>query len=318
MNAVKLTGLDGSSPLAFLAALGALRILDERARHAGGDIPRLAWADEGCWIPSLLGSASIDDVIGAILEDLPRWRDEPAFCFAYNRDGERVLPDAPGAIRDLKPDPKVMRAFLDEIALAASRGASRSARHGAAYGTDVATDNSGKTKPSALHFTAGNQTFLGAVAEIHDRVTPEDFHEALVGPWSRSSPLKTLGWDPMGAFNARMYALRASNPSKENRPCVPGAEWLAFVGLSFFPTVPCRAEVLTTCVSGGWKDAALTWPLWTVAATVRTIESLLRTATLEHTDSKQRSARGIGAVLCSAILRSDQGGYGSFSPPRMC
>lgn len=317
MTGVKLTGLDGSIPLAFLAALGALRVVDDRARRAGHALPRLVWIDEGTWVPMLLGIEGMDDLIGAIVEDRSTWADEPAFSFAYSKDGERVAPGSPGAVRDLKPKPPLMRAFLDELALAASNGAPRSARHAAAYGTDVATDNNGNTKPTALHFTAGNQTFLGAVAEVHERATEDDFREALVGPWSRSSPLKSLGWDPMGAFSARMYALRASDPSKENRPCVPGAEWLAFVGLSFFPTVPRKRQVFTTCVDGGWKDAKLTWPLWTIAATARSIESLLRTEHLADMPAKERAARGIGAVFSAAILRSDQGGYGSFSPAGM-
>ncbi len=57
---VTLTGLDGSNPLAFLAALGLLRVLDHRARqhrHNGRTptTPKLAWLDEGGWRPVLRG-----------------------------------------------------------------------------------------------------------------------------------------------------------------------------------------------------------------------------------------------------------------------
>lgn len=314
MKEVQLDGLDGSSPLAFLGALGALRVLDEQARRREQPSPRLSWVDVGVWRPVLHGPRDLEEIIGAVLEDHPRWVDEPAFTLAYRNDGARVEATAPGAIRDLKLPPSVMRAFLVEVAERAAAGDLRSARHAAAYGTDIATDNSGNTKPTSFHFTAGQQTFLGAIAEIQAKLTRDDVREALAGPWSRSSTLKTLGWDPLGAFSARMYALRASNPSNDNRPCVPGAEWLAFVGLSFFPTVPRKSQVFTTCVRGGWKNAAMRWPLWVRPATARTVESLLRTEDLEGMSSVDRVARGIGVVYSAAILRSDQGGYGSFAP----
>lgn len=324
MSDVELTGLEGTNPLAFMAALGALRVLDDRARAARAPAPRLSWQEHGGWLAHVHGPADVEEVVGAVLEDLPTWRDEPAFAFAYTKGkgGARVAPDAHDAVRDLKPDPEVMRGFLLEQAVHAVEGKGRSARHAAAYGSEVVTDNNGNTKPTALHFTAGQQTFLGAVGEIHNGVTKADFVEALEGPWSRSRPLKTLSWDPMGAFSARMYALRANNPSGDTRPGVPGAEWLAYVGLSFFPTAPVvsrggRARLETTGVQGGWKDAVLTWPLWEHPATARTIESLLRMPKLDRLRATERNARGITAIVSARILRSDQGGYGAFSPSRV-
>lgn len=318
MSEVTLAGLDGSNPLAFLAALGTLRILDDRARNNGESAPRLSWRDEGAWHPVIRGPAHLADIVTAVLEDRDTWAGEPALEFAYTIDGEPVDPGAKGAIRDLKPPLPAMRALLDRAAKAASRGDRRSARQVAAYATDVATDRKGNTKPTALHFTAGQQAFLDAVAGLHETLTEAEVREALAGPWRRDSPKKSLGWDPMGAFGARLYALRASDPSKEKRPCVPGAEWLAFVGLSFLPTVPSGRRVATTCVHGGWKDAVFLWPLWALPATARATESLLRTPGLAEMPSRARGARGIVAVLAADILRSDQGGYGSFSPTRVC
>lgn len=311
---VRLHALDGANPFAFMAALGTLRVLDDL--HHQGDRPRLSWTDAGGWRAELDGPGTIGDVIDAVLEDHRAWEQEPALTFAYGKDGTRCEPDAPGAVRDLKPPPEVMRGFFAEVADRATAGEVRSARHAAAYATDMATDKAGKTKPTALHFTAGQQAFLDAVAETHANLTREQVEEALVGPWTRSSTQKTLGWDPLGAFNARMYALRGSDPTRpgEKRPCVPGAEWLAFVGLSFFPTVPRGRQVLTTCVRGGWKDAVMQWPVWIRPATASTVESLLRIEDIEATTSGQRDARGIGAVYRARILRSDQGGYGAFAP----
>lgn len=316
MSEVQLDGLDGLSPLGFLSALGTLRVLDDRARSArrAAAKPKLRWVDAGGWRPFLDGPRDLDEVVGAVLEDIPSWASEPALRLAYDRSGLACDPEVKGAVRDLKPPPSVMRSFLNVVAERAMHGNNRSARHAVAYGTDVAVDNNGNTKPTALHFTAGQQTFLSAVAEIRENLTREHLEEALVGPWKRESSLKTLGWDPMGAFSARMYAMRASNPASEKRPGMPGAEWLAFIGLSFLPTVPDGTRVLTTGVRGGWKDSKFTWPLWTRPASARTIESLLRTPALAETKARERCARGIAIVCQASILRSEQGGYGAFAP----
>ncbi len=316
MTEVSLDGLDGLSPLGFFASLGVLRVLDDRARSARHEMagPRMSWVDSGGWRPRVHGVSGLEEVIGAVLEDQPSWTNEPALRFAYDKGGELCAPDVRGAVRDLKPPPGVMRGFLMQVADLWATGKGRSARHAAAYGTDIATDNNGNTKPTSLHFTAGQQTFLSAVAEIHENLTREHIREALAGPWKRESTLKTAGWDPMGAFTARMYAMRASNPASEKRPGTPGAEWLAFIGMSFFPTFPVGTQVCTTCVRGGWKDSSLTWPLWDRPASARTIESLLRTPRLAQLQARQRAARGVVAICKASILRSDQGGYGAFAP----
>ncbi len=322
MNGVVLTGIDGLNPLGFLAAIGTLRVLDDHARRTAQPTPRLAWRDDGEWRPVVHGPKSLDAVVAIVVEDLPTWRDEPALGLAYASDGNLVPPDSRSATRDLKPPPKAMRTFLQQVADRAAMGSIRSARHAAAYGSDVVQDNNGNTKPTALHFTAGQQTFLGAVACVFDklRASPEfataAVREALQGPWTRNSTLKTLGWDTMGAFNARMYALRAGDPSADKRPCVPGAEWLAFIGLCFLPSAPMGNRLVTACVDGGWKDAQMTWPLWTAPTSARGVESLLRIppARLKQMTARQRAALGIGAVAFARIVRAAQGGYGAFAP----
>lgn len=314
MKAVVLEGLDGLNPLAFLAALGVLRILDDGARTEGGRRPTLTWEMNDTWNPLLTTSLNLDGIIREVMLDRDRWSNEPALLFAYTGKGERSEPTEGEAVRDIKPPPELMREFLNDVAEGAAQGQHRSARHAAAFASDVAVDNKGNTKPTALHFTAGNQSFLGSAAEVHAGLTEEDVREALVGPWTRSSKLKSLGWDPLGAFSARMYALRATDPGPEKRPSVPGAEWLAFVGMSFFPTAPRGRKLYTTGVSGEWKASCLRWPIWTVHAESRTVESLLRSPELLEEPADWRTVRGVQLVCSAPILRSDVGGYGSFGP----
>ena len=333
MSYVTLTGLDGSTPLGLMAALGTLRVLDDHYRKLGMSAPRLSWREGSPWPAVLHGVDSIESVMATVAEELPSWLTELAFTFSYDKKNglppEMSVP-AGKTVRDLKAKPKGMRWLLETCAQQASthKGAARdhrSARQVAAYASELVTDNNGRSKPTAFHFTAGTQTFLGAVAAIHEAVSQnseDDLHEALVGPWTRTRKVKTLGWDTLGGFSARMYALRARNPSGDPRPGIPGAEWLAFVGLSFFPVAARGGKLTTTCVKGGWKDSVFTWPLWSVPASADTISALLLSFQPPKGDApaaraqhhQRRAARGIMAVFAANILRSDQGGYGAFSP----
>ena len=152
---------------------------------------------------------------------------------------------------------------------------------------------------------------MKAIAELQEKVSEADFYEALVGPWRRESPLPNMGWD---ATNARLYALRASNPSGDKKTTVAGADWLAFVGLGAFPSFPGKGRLNTTGFKGGWKDSVFTWAVWDRPATWQTARSLCRGSKLLDLSESERRARGLTVAFTASIARSDQGGYGSFAP----
>lgn len=56
MIELPLIGLDGANPLAFLTALGLLRVVNRISPTSG---PRLAWRAEGCWTPVLFLDAPL-------------------------------------------------------------------------------------------------------------------------------------------------------------------------------------------------------------------------------------------------------------------
>jgi hypothetical protein len=281
----------------------------------------LSWADQGCWRPVVHGVPSLDAIVGEVLEDKATWRTDPAFLLAYDDTGEGPVDlDATGTIiRDLKPKPRAMRTFLENLARQPSGVRTpeamviqrRSLDTAAAFGCELIQDNNGNTKPTAFHFSAGQQQFMKAVAELQDRTTAADFVEALAGPWRRERTLPNMGWD---ATDSRLYALRATNPSGEKKTSIPGADWLAFVGLGAFPSFPVGGKLATTGVKGGWKDSVFTWPIWTRPALYSGTCGLLRTLDLRHLSVAARRARSVGAVFTARIGRSDQGGYGTFSP----
>ncbi|MCB9758383.1 MAG: hypothetical protein H6739_00950 [Alphaproteobacteria bacterium] len=293
MNGATLRGLDGANPLGFLAALGALDALGAGAR--------LSWRNQGRWHPVFHDVGSIEDIVEALARDLRSWDDDPTLLLRYRKPNGKE-------VGDLKPPPADFLAYLTGL-----KG-ERALAFAAAFATETATDNNGNTKPTALHFTAGQQLFLDMVLQLQRGVTAEDLTRAIQGPWTRASKLPSLSWD---ATVYRAWALRASDPSKEKRGSEPGAEWLAFRGLCFFPTVPIGRRVFTTCVSGRWKTGRMRWPLWDVPAAAPTVRALLTTLNLTTLNSEQRSVLNIPVVFEAAIQRSDQGGYGSFSPARV-
>lgn len=310
---LKLEGLDASNPLAYLAALGLLQVLTDSSAAAEPRCAwRLSWRDEGRWLAVLHGSNDPDFVIKRLLDDVGSWRDEMALQLAYDGEGKRLPPSADDATFDLKPSPETFRAFADEAANNCTPGKMRSARLIAAYGSELATAKKGDLKPTALHFTSANQKFLSMVCALQQGVKWDDFNEALFGPWRNESKLPSLSWN---ASAPRVYAYRANNPGPEKRGSVPAADWLAFIGLRFFPVMSKGSSLVTTGVKGGWKDSTMRWPVWTSPLTVNAVRSVQSWNGLRDPTAREKcKAAGIEAVYESRILRSDPGGFGSFSP----
>lgn len=312
-NELLLEGLDGSNPLGFLAALGVLRVLTEQS--APPETPRLAWRNEGLWRPVIDTDRSREELVALLVDDIGTWSSDPALDLTYSKqDGATKLAN------DLKPLPRRYREFLEGLLAASDARYHRALAYAAAFATEIATDNNGNVKPTALHFTAGQQEFLAMVTQLVEGakgvtgVGAKDLEEALWGPWRYERPLPVLGWDSTAS---RDYALRASDPSKDKKSGIPGAEWLAFRGLAFVPVAPRGRRIITTGCGGGWKDGYFQWPLWEVPVDAEVARSLLGRGEMESLSQPERSALGIGIVFRSSIRRSDQGGYGSFTPAQV-
>lgn len=306
MNSLRLTGLDAQNPLAYFAALGLLRVIDSHAVETRTERPRLSFIEEGRFLPLLWTPLTMEDAIAVVLNDAERQADNMALQFAFDADGAWVPANTAGATRDLKPSPTAARELLDRAATAGPRVS----RLAAAWFSELVQAGNGKTKPTAFHFTSATQYFLHMIEELRRNLTAEQLHETLIGPWLNTSTLPSLTWD---SSVARLYALRASNPSGEKRGTVPAANWLGALGLEFFPVVPEGKYLATTGVTGTWKQSVFQWPVWEPPASASTVASLLRLKPTRWTGT-ERAAMGISAVFASTISRADQGGAGSFSP----
>lgn len=304
----RLIGLDGQNPLGLFAALGTLRVLDELARASGAQAPRLRFVDEGRQVAELETEHDAERVIELLLEDARSDRGRAALGLSYDENGEPCASNAPKARRDLKPSPSYAASYLREVALHWKQDR-RAADLAHAFLSELVQDNNGSSKPTSFHFAAGQQQWLTMVLELREKLGADDLREALFGPWQeREAP--SLAWD---SSVARDYALRATNPSKEKRGSIPGANWLGVLGLTFFPVEAKGSRLVTTRVTGGWKDSSLIWPVWSRWTTRAVAEALLR-GDPTKLDRDERARLGITQVFACRILRSDQGGYGTFAP----
>lgn len=290
------TGLDGTNPLGFLAGLGVLSACDRMMPDAR---PTLHWT-EGFDCHAVLGGVGdLDTVVNAVMADLEVWRTSPALYFDA---GDGPIPDVKFASND------EVRAYLRACDRADDGG--RSVGLATALLAEFVVDGQGKAKPTDLHFLAGRQLLLLAarkLVEPNDGVTADDLRGAITGPWHRASTLPSFMWD---VNDDRVYALTGRNPAGITKPTEPGAELLALLGLASFPVQRepgRRGRIRQPGSGGGWKRGSLSWPLWSDPATLRSARSLISTTDQRRTGAFLR--------LESTILRSDQGGYGSFRPP---
>lgn len=295
---IELRPLRGRNPRGFFAALGALDV----ATRALPEAPvTLAWTDTVEPVAVLRGPRDLDHLIELCDEDRARWAQSP--LLAWGPDG------VPAA--DLKVPPDSVACWF---ATTLASGERCDADLLAALLAEGPVSGKNDAKPTQLHFTAGQQKFLTKIRELREASHAEALREALAGPWRYASKVTGLGWD---AGSERIHAYRAIAPTKEaTKPTgVPGADWLAFLGLRFFPVAAKADRLTTTGCSGRWKHELFTWPLWSVPASEVVIAALVARADLAAMALADRRALGVHHVLRAPIRRSDQGGYGSFGAP---
>jgi len=298
MSRIQLAGVDGSNPLGFLASLGLLRVVPGA---------RIGYSEDGSFQAFIEGFDKTEaDLAVLIANDATAAADERSpWRFTYTKPPTKK--QGPQEVADLKPPPEAFKKFLANCIAAWLKGDDEAAGYAAAYGTDIAVDGKGNTKPTAFHFTAAQQTFLGAVEGIRASVSREWVEASLFGGHGER-PGSNLRWDP-GA--ERSWALMAKNPSGDGTRVDAPLEWLAFRGLPLLPSFPRGARIITTGVVGRSDEMAFTWPLWSIPASLMTTRSVMQVDWT--TKGSQRVARGIFAICSSAIRRTSQG-FGNFGP----
>jgi hypothetical protein len=298
MSTLRFTALDGSNPLAFLAALGAARLANLTWPERG---IRLGWAREGAWRPELVGI------------DL----DPAGFCQALMERAPWVPVNSYFA--PLGNNLTVPRATFNEVAKSSVTN-SLAAAFTVSFGSEIFEDKERISYTDLSFITgSGHQHFLGTARQLAESTTAEHLYEGLFGPWKNQDKGLSFRWDPE---DAKEYALRWRNPSVGGVTTSWGANRLAFESLPLFPTQP-GATLQTT----GFRHARnqpheFTWPIWAAPVSIDTIGSLLGlkqlVASSADFDRSELEKMGIHEVFRSQRVRIGQGANFkvSFRPAR--
>lgn len=312
LTRIDLDGLDGSNPLAFLAALGTVRTLDP---GASGDV-RLGWSERaGAWRPYLLGRwpASQDALLAALAERLAGVDGRVELRLGADHDNLDVSRDE-------------FRGFVEPVARRATRDDRRAADFAAAFGCEaVARDGrkDNKIEDTALRTMsgAGHQHFLGTMRALVKECTADHLRKALFEPWRYDDPLRglSLRWEPT---EDRRHAYQWTDPtdnSQRTTGSVLGANRLAVEALPFFPTAPLNRGRRTVLATTGFRrtpegEVQWTWPIWAPAIPASVIASVLALPELQRSVPPAAELRSRGIVAVYRSIRVSSGYFRNFTP----
>jgi len=317
-------GIDGSTPLGFLAAVGLLQALQD-ARGSEREVPRLCWKQLDAWRPVLLGSASLEAVAQVVLDDGTRWAESAVLGFSYVKQEKQ----GPKRVGGLKAPLSVVRAWSharreerDEVALAYGAGlfcnevneinkspATSEDCRSAGVATDPAVDLKVGVERTFFDFTSRNAQFLEQVEVIRAYLTIERILQALGKGEADYDALRTLDWDPSSDTPGAIY-------TGFRRGYLPVHEWLGFRGLCLFPLAGHGTKVRMTACTGRRLDGEFTWPLWEGPATSDAVRSLLGYPRLAQLTQEQRRVFGVSALLSASLTKKADRYTGTFAPPQ--
>lgn len=299
MHEIELIGLDGGNLLAYLAALGALRVLTLAEPEAE---VRMSWVDRGWWTPVVHHSriSSGEELVGAL---------ESRVC------GESSINPA----WEIGGDLTLTQAEFSRHLYAQASEARPSQREGAdflaAFGSDVLGIGTKKEQMSDTEFRtmsgAGHQHFLGFMKELARGTGPGHLSRALLEAWDYSDERPSLRWD---SADYRPHALRAEDPSGDPVKTMRGANRLAIEALPLFPTAPMGRQIRTVAFDDRDGGTGIAWPIWIEPLNLGTVSSLLASKEVREADRPVMAHRGIVQVF--RARRFTEGKYRNFSPAR--
>jgi hypothetical protein len=292
MPEIELTGLDGSNLLAYLAALGTLRVLTsaEPERYV-----RMNWVDRGYWVPVVHGTSA----------ETP---EELVDLLAQRVCGEKSVDDAWKIGKDLTLSCEEFGHAMREAVKGSGHRHRGTVDFLAAFGSDIYGAGPKREVMSDTGFRtmsgAGHQHFLGFMLELAAGTDAEQLRRSLLAPWDYADGRPSLRWD---AADYRPHALRAVDPSGDPIKTMRGANRLAIEALPLFPTAPQSRRIRTTAFREIDGETDVGWPIWTEAIELATVASLLAAG-------GDGTRPGVEQVF--RAKRFTEGKYRNFSPSK--
>lgn len=320
-----ISGVDGGTPLGFLAALGLLQVLEDTCPSEPTDRPRLSWVQLDAWRPVLHGIGTLDEVVIRVVSDAESWKTSRILGFRY----VKLEKQGPRLVGGLKAPLAVVRAWQLEQRNASEE---RALAHAAALFCEAVTDplkQSASKEDHQTHgihvapdtpideavertfvdFTSRNAQFLEQVELIRAYLTEDLVRAGLERGVPDLSAPRTLDWDPSADTPGSIY-------TGYQRGFLPVHEWLGFRGLRLFPLAARGSEVRMTASSGRRLRGEFTWPLWERPASLDAVSSLVGYPHLSRLDAERRRALGISMLWSAELTKKADGYTGTFSPAR--
>jgi hypothetical protein len=281
MPEIELAGIDGGNLLAFLAAVGTLRVASLADRTAS---VRMRWVERGRWTPVMghAGCASNEDLMDLLTRRV---------C------GEETVDEAWKIGDDLRFALDEFAAILREAASQASPDCRATADFLSSFGSEAFGTGPKKEQISDSEFRtmsgAGHQHFLGFMRKLAAGCETGHLRRALFEEWDYGDDGPSLRWD---AADFRPHALRAEDPSTDPIKTMRGANRLAIEALPLFPTAPGLRRLRTIGFGERDGDAAVAWPIWRDALDLETVASLMASARLWDGGRDELASMGICQV----------------------
>jgi hypothetical protein len=247
IDCYELIGLNGSSPIGFLATLGMLRVLSE---DRGLEV-KIGWKK---------GHAVIEGID-------PKGAIEHLFA---NMAGRAKAPEFTWSDSPRKIDPEFYRCKCLEMS-----GDSRALGFMAGWATDAVLRD-GFISVTRMDMTSGRQQLLKDLRSLASRITEDHLQVALMGGGYEEQ--SSFGLDPVAV---RSHAHEHRAPTETTPPGKPGLVWLAFESIPFHPVYPTATNRTQTTGWRGLDKTGYVWPLWDTMLTLEEVR-LLRSLPIEH------------------------------------
>jgi hypothetical protein len=243
-----LPGLNASTPIGFLAALGMLRVLtSDRGLNV-----RFGWRNSHAVIEGIDPDTAMEQL-------------------AANMDGRAQAPEFTWSDTTRKVPPDLYRTKCNQIA-----DDRRALDFMAGWGTDSVI-REGFIIGTRLDMTSGQQRLLKDLRGLAAKVQKEHFRSALLGGAYEDQP--SFGLDPIAV---RVHAHEHQAPTKSKAPGKPGLIWLAFESIPLHPVIPIVPNKAQTT---GWqvldRTPSYVWPVWDSMLTLEEVY-LLRSLPIDR------------------------------------
>ncbi|MGQ9898531.1 MAG: type I-G CRISPR-associated protein, Cas3-extension family [Acidobacteriota bacterium] len=290
-----LRGINGTTPLGFLAALGLIGVLRN-------DVPDLclAWTvSDGGWVAQLGSSEPLRET------DLLR-RLENTLVKSLNEHPARLYD-------------KVKQ--RDDIFTEIRQQATVCARREADFLAAIAASNSASAEATSQLQTTRRDYHVGNIRSILEKTTRDHLNRTLFKSWDYADPLdnQSLHLDPSeDRRHAYQWHKPSGDPTRKQRGGMLGANRLAIEAFAWFTVWPVGKTLKTLGFSGfGRHETRWTWPLWTPFVPPDLIPSLLALAPLQDdpiSAGDRQRLRHLGIAAVYRVQRILVGKTPNFTP----